>query len=124
MELQLKLIDLDLSIAKLSESINLDQLIPKAKFISYTKTDEEISLVIDSENLPQNQFASDGWKAIKINGPLDFSLVGILEQMIRPLSENGISIFTISTFDTDYILVRHEQTERAMKVLSETFKIG
>jgi len=123
MELELKLIDLDLSIAKLSESINLDELTVKAKFLSYTKTEAEISLVIDSDNLPESQFASDGWKAIKINGPLDFSLVGILGQIIRPLSEHGISIFTISTFDTDYILVRQEQTERALKVLSETFKI-
>jgi hypothetical protein len=99
MAIELQLMDLDLVIAKLSEINQLDDLIGKAKFASLTKTDDELSLVIDSENLPVHQFANEGWKAFKIIGPLDFSLVGILQQVIKPLAEHDISIFTVSTFE-------------------------
>lgn len=123
MALELQLMDLDLVIAKLSEHDRLDELVDKAKFTSLTKTGDELSLVIDKENLPNHQFANEGWKALKIIGPLDFSLVGILQQVITPLSENGISIFTISTFDTDYVLVKNEQMDLAVEVLRGKFKI-
>ena len=124
MVIELQLLDLDLAIAKLSDLDKPDELIGKAKFASITKTGDELSLVIDIQNLPEHQYVNEGWKAFKIIGPLDFSLVGILQQVIRPLSENGISIFTISTFDTDYILVKNEQLERAKEVLQPTFKIN
>lgn len=123
MELELQLLDLNLAIAKLSEIDNLDDLFAKTKFVSFTKTKDELSLVIDIENLPKHQFVNKGWKAFKIIGPLDFSLVGILQQVICPLSDNGISIFTISTFDTDYILVKKQQLQRAVEVLKERFEI-
>ncbi len=124
MAIELQLMNLDLVIAKLSEYNQLDDLIDKAKFVSLTKSGDELSLVIDRENLPDHQFANEGWKAFKIIGPLDFSLVGILQQVIKPLSEKGISIFTISTFDTDYILVKNEQIDMAIEVLKEKFKIN
>ncbi len=124
MAIELQLMNLDLVIAKLSEYNQLDDLIDKAKFVSLTKSGDELSLVIDRENLPDHQFANEGWKAFKIIGPLDFSLVGILQQVIKPLSEKGISIFTISTFDTDYILVKNEQIDMAIELLKEKFKIN
>lgn len=123
MAIELQLLDLNLAIAKLSEFDNLDEIIAKAKFASFTKTEDEFSLVIDIKNLPNHQFVNEGWRAFKIIGPLDFSLVGIIQQVIRPLSKNGISIFTISTFETDYILVKKEQVERAVDVLKEKFEI-
>jgi len=124
MKIELQLLDLDLAIAKLSDYDKLDELIEKAKFASLTKTGDELSLVIDIQNLPEFQYVNEGWRAFKIIGTLDFSLVGILQQVIRPLSENRISIFTISTFNTDYILVKNEQVERAVDVLKKTFKIN
>ena len=123
MAVELQLMDLDLVIAKLSNHGKLDELVEKAKFASITKTEDELSLIIDKENLPNHQFANEGWKAFKIIGPLDFSLVGILQQVINPLSENGISVFTMSTFDTDYVLVKNEQLEKAMEVLKGKFEI-
>ena len=124
MEIELQLLDLDLVIAKLSDYDKMDELIEKAKFASLTKTGDELSLVIDAKNLPDHVYVNEGWKAFKIIGSLDFSLVGILQQVIRPLSENGIGIFTISTFDTDYILVKNEQVDIAVKLLEEDFKIN
>ena len=123
MEIELQLIRVNLSIAKVPESIDPNRLLENAEFISFTKTNEEISLVVDSEKLPTNEFVSKGWRALKIIGPLDFSLVGVLQKVIDPLAHNDISVFIISTFDTDYILVRQEQLEKAIKLLAEQFKI-
>jgi hypothetical protein len=123
MAIELQLLDLDLAVAKLSEIEKSDAVFAKAKFASFTKTEDEISLVVDIQSLPKHEYANEGWKAFKIVGPIDFSLVGILQQIIRPLSENGISIFTISTFDTDYILVKEQQLQSAIKVLKEKFEI-
>lgn len=123
MKLELQLIDLDLTIVKLASIDDLGGLISKARFFSLTKTDDEVSLVIDTACAPSNQFASAGWNVFKIIGPLDFSLVGILEKVIHPLSKNDISVFTVSTFDTDYILVKKEQVSSARKILTNNFKI-
>ncbi len=123
MNLELQLIDLDLTIVKLASVDDLGGLVSKARFFSLTKTDDEISLVIDTACAPSNQFASAGWNVFKIIGQLDFSLVGILEKVIHPLSKNDISVFAVSTFDTDYILVKKEQVGSARKILSDYFKI-
>jgi uncharacterized protein len=87
------------------------------EFWSITRTDEEISLVCD-EKFVQPEWKSEvGWKMIKIVGPLEFSLIGVLESILQPLSDAKISIFTLSTFDTDYILVKEEKIEWAKAVL-------
>ena len=123
MNIELELLAIDLSIAKLSDAISLLPGYERAKFISYTKTEDEISLVADSEFVPEHQFVSNGWKGIKLIGPLDFSLVGVLQKVIEPLAIGGISVFTISTYETDYVLVRQEQLEKALELLGEKFTI-
>jgi len=62
---------------------------------------------------------SDEWRCIKVEGPLDFSLTGILSSLISPLAEAEISIFTISTFDTDYLLVKSNTLKRTLQILAE-----
>lgn len=123
MSLELQLLDLDLSIAKLSKVDNLEKIAEKSSFFSLTKTDDELSLVIETKFLPEHQYANEGWRAFEVCGPMAFSLVGILNQITQPLAKNNISIFSISTFDTDYILVKEEQVERAREILSDQFKI-
>ncbi len=123
MEIELELLEFELTIAKLAEIRDLDSLFNKARFVSLTKTADELSLVIDSDNMPKVQFANEGWKAFKIIGPLDFSLVGIVQKVIEPLAANNISIFNLSTFDTDYIMVRKEQVNKAVEVLKKSFKM-
>ena len=123
MSLELQLLGFDLSIAKLSQIDNLDKIAKKSRFFSLTKTDDELSLVIETEQLPEHQYANSGWKAFEVCGPLEFSLVGILQQILQPLAKHSISVFAISTFDTDYILVKGEQVERATEILSDQFKI-
>lgn len=83
------------------------------------KTDEENSLVCLTSDVPSNATEEDdGWKAFKIQGILDFSLVGILSAISGILAENEIGIFAISTFNTDYILTKAENFQRATEVLA------
>ncbi|MBP3359345.1 MAG: ACT domain-containing protein [Clostridia bacterium] len=82
------------------------------------KTDEEKSLVCLTEDVPNNVTECDnGWKAFRIQGVLDFSLIGILSKIATLLAENNIGIFAVSTYNTDYILTKRENFERAISVL-------
>lgn len=92
-------------------------------FVSITKTQEELSIVCEQRNVPENTKAERDWRMIKIKGQLDFSLVGILRRVISPLADNGISVYTISTYDTDYILIKDNVFEKALDVLKEYFVI-
>ncbi len=123
MNFELQLLEFDLSIANLQDLRDIDTLIATSKFLSFTKSEDELSIVSDSKSDVEYTYINKGWKALKIVGPLDFSLVGVLKEIIDPLSKNGISIFAISTFETDYILIKNEQLDHALKVLSEKFKI-
>lgn len=85
----------------------------------FAKTDDEISLVTEEDNVPATATdVSHGWKCLKIDGRLDFSLVGILAGITSKLAENGIPVFAVSTFDTDYFLVKSEHFEKALGVLA------
>ena len=82
------------------------------------KTDEELSLVCETDAVPASATdRADGWRAFRVSGTLDFSLIGILSAVSSLLCAHRISIFAVSTFDTDYILVRTEQFDRALGVL-------
>lgn len=82
------------------------------------KTDQEISLVCRTEDTPEHTTArEDGWKAFRIQGILDFSLIGILSKISAVLAQNQIGIFAVSTYNTDYILVRSGQFQKALDAL-------
>lgn len=105
----------DLTICKLKSVNDIDL---KSDFYFIGKTDEEISLVCVSASTPQSTVArEDGWRGFKIQGVLDFSLVGILSEISAVLSENEISIFAVSTYNTDYILVKEDNFDKAVKAL-------
>ncbi len=76
------------------------------EFVSVTRTAEELSIVCESSQVPQDARAQRGWRALRVAGTLDFSLTGVLASIADPLARAGVSIFAISTFDTDYVLVR------------------
>ena len=89
-------------------------------FTSVTRTDDELSVVCAAEPVPADVKHTAGWRALKVRGPLDFALVGILADLSGTLADAGVSIFAISTYDTDYILVRGEQLDTAVKALKTT----
>lgn len=89
------------------------------EFVFLSKTDEELSLVCETSALPEGTIArKDGWRALRVTGVLDFSLVGILAKLSGLLAKEGLSIFAVSTYRTDYLLIRAEALERAKAALS------
>lgn len=116
-QMQLKTLDCDLTVCKLPDTADID-LSKDLYFIG--KTDEEISLVCKTEDTPGNTTdRDDGWKGFRIEGVLDFSLIGILSKISGILADNKIGIFAVSTYNTDYILVKKENFEKALRVLGE-----
>ena len=82
------------------------------------KTNEEKSLVCITSEVPENTIQrDDGWKAFRIQRVLDFSLIGILAKVATVLADNGISIFAVSTYNTDYVLIKKENYQKALEVL-------
>lgn len=81
-------------------------------------TADEISLVCPEQRAPAGAQVEGGWRALKVAGPLDFSLLGVLASLTAPLAEAGVSVFAISTFETDYLLVKEDNLARAVESLS------
>lgn len=86
-------------------------------FLSITYTEDELSIVCQSSLVPSHIHSETGWAAIKVQGPLDFSLTGVLAALSSLLAAGGVSIFAISTFDTDYMLVKERDILQAKMIL-------
>jgi len=86
-------------------------------FFSVTSNAQEVSIVCSELQVPSGIAHEGGWACLKLEGPFPFSETGILSSFIRPLAEHGIPIFALSTFDTDYVLVKHESVEKALAAL-------
>lgn len=118
--MKLKVLDSNFSVVKFSPTEPIPVWALNSNVFSITRTDEELSIVCLSACLPLNEAFMDvenDWKCIKVDGVLDFSLTGILASLANPLAENNISIFAISTFNTDYLLVKSHSIEKAKAVL-------
>ncbi len=102
--------------------LEIEALIPEwaqaGQFYSITKTSDELSVVCCQDNIPDGIKCEKDWRILKIEGILDFSLIGILASISVILATNNISIFAISTYNTDYILVKEKDINNAVKVLS------
>lgn len=114
--MELKRLPYDLTVCKIDSVEDIDL---SKDFFFVGKTDEELSLVCRSEDTPEKTIECDnGWKGFRIEGVLDFSLIGILSKISGILAEHKIGIFAVSTYNTDYILVKEENFEKALDVLA------
>ena len=86
-------------------------------FFAITRTSDELSIVLLEENVHPEWTSEPGWRMLKVNGPLDFNMVGVIAAISAPLALAGIPIFVISTFDTDYLLVKEDHLERSIGLL-------
>lgn len=114
--MEIKKIEADFTICKVKDfsAVNLDK-----EYVFVGKTDEEKSLVCITNDVPNNTIErDDGWKAMRIQGILDFSLIGILSRISALLAENNIGIFVVSTYNTDYVLTKTEHYSNALDILS------
>ncbi len=115
--MELKKLNYNFSVCKVENYTEVDL---KSEFCFIGKTDEELSLVCLTECVPTNvTHREDGWKGFRIQGVLDFSLIGILAKISTVLAENRIGIFVVSTFNTDYVMVKEADFERAMMALAQ-----
>lgn len=113
--MELKKLDYDFTVCKVKSVNNLDL---HKDFYFIGKTDEEISLVCNTKDTPADVIQKeDGWKGFRIQGILDFKLIGILSKITGILAENKIGVFAVSTFNTDYIFVKQENFDKAINSL-------
>ncbi|MCI5945826.1 MAG: ACT domain-containing protein [Oscillospiraceae bacterium] len=113
--MKIKAIEYDFTVCKVTgySLVNLD-----SEYVFLGKTDEERSLVCLTSEVPSNTTErTDGWRAFRIEGVLDFSLIGVLSKICGILAENKIGVFAVSTYNTDYVLTKKEQFENALQAL-------
>ena len=115
--MEIKKIHKDFSVCKV---IDYSLVNINAEYTFIGKTDEEKSLVCITSDVPSNIIErDDGWKGFRIQGVLDFSLIGILAKISGILADNDIAIFVISTYNTDYILIKKENYQKAINTLND-----
>jgi len=122
-KLSISILNENFAVCRLNADENIPDWIIKDSFFSITKTADELSIVCLEKGVPGYVKSEKEWRAIKIEGELDFSQTGILASLAAPLAEAKISIFAASTFNTDYILVKNNKLEKAIEILSKFFKI-
>lgn len=115
--MKIKKIDFDFSVCQVKDFSESDL---DSEFCFIGKTDEEKSLVCITEKVPFNTIKrDDGWKAFRIEGAMDFSLIGILSRISSLLAENNIGIFAVSTYNTDYIFTKAKDFDKAVNILAD-----
>lgn len=119
MNLRLSVLPQTFAICRLEKTARIPEwALRGSQFSSITASSEEISIVCDESVVPPDVKSVKGWRAFKVEGELDLSMTGVVASLTAPLAEAGISVFTLSTYDTDYLLVKTEKFEDAVKVLS------
>ena len=117
-QLTLHILPERLAVCRLAPDAPVPEPPTGTSFWSVTRTSEELSVVLAEESVPAGCQAETGWRCLKVEGPLDFGLTGILASLAAPLAEAGVSIFAISTYDTDYILVKGDDLEQARHAIA------
>lgn len=113
----LSLLPQQLAVARLEPLSEIPEWAMQGSFYSITRTNDELSIFCESQSVPDDMDKSAGWRAFRVAGQLDLDLTGIISQLAVPLAAKQIPIFSISTHDTDYILVQDFQLEDALDVL-------
>ncbi|GAB5561094.1 MAG: ACT domain-containing protein [Synoicihabitans sp.] len=109
----------ELAVCRLPKDSPVPDWLPTEGFTCVTRTDDELSIVCESREVPPGIKSERGWRALKVLGPLPFDAVGILRRFVAPLADAGIPIIGIGTFDTDYVMVRADQIDSANVALAK-----
>ncbi|GMQ64866.1 ACT domain-containing protein [Vallitalea maricola] len=122
--LTMKLLKEKYGVCRLDKTDEIPNWAKKSDFFSITKTLDELSIVCSQNSIPKNIKCEKDWRMLKIEGTLDFSLIGILATISTVLAQKEISIFALSTYDTDYILIKDNNIDNAIEALiNENYKI-
>jgi uncharacterized protein len=117
-KLSLSVLNGSFAICKLDRAAEVPAWALASEFFSVTRTPDELSIVCDSKCTPLGASCEDGWRCLQIHGPLSFNLTGILNSITGPLAEAGVGIFAVSTFETDFVLVKDYNLQRAIDALT------
>jgi hypothetical protein len=109
-----------LAICRLSPEEDVPEWAMIGEFVSITHTSDELSIVCAEEHVPPDVKADREWRALRVEGPLDLAMTGVLAALASPLAEAQITLFAVSTFDTDYLLVKGYNLARVCEVLRQT----
>ncbi|APC40849.1 ACT domain-containing protein [Clostridium estertheticum] len=116
--LTMKLLNEKFSVCRLNKNEQIPEWVKNSSFYSISKTSDELSIVCSQDSIPSNIKCEKDWRILKVEGPLDFSLIGIISSISTILALKRISIFAVSTYDTDYILVKNKDIDNAILALS------
>src|SRR5882762_769288 len=119
-QLNLLLLPKRYSVVRLASDVPIPPWATQGPFFSITRSTDEISVVVQESFVPAGEIAQHGWRMLKLHGPFAFSEVGVLASLVAPLADAKISLFAISTFDTDYLLVLSDVLEAAITTLEQS----
>ena len=117
MKLTLSILPEKLGICHFDEKSSIPEWALEGNFSSITRTDQELSIIYPQEKIPGGVLFEKDWRAFKLEGDLELSSVGVIASLAKPLAEAGISIFNVSTYETNYILVEEKNLEKTKKIL-------
>jgi hypothetical protein len=119
MTLRFRLLGGSFAVARLDASATIPEWSNRGEFTTVTRTPEELSIVCDEDAAPDDVRAERGWRALQLEGPIAFELTGVAARFTAALAARAISVFVISTFDTDYLLVKATALDAAIAALRE-----
>ncbi|HUU37292.1 MAG TPA: ACT domain-containing protein [Candidatus Desulfaltia sp.] len=117
MNITLSLLPDKLAICRLPPDTGIPKWASGGGILSITRTNDELSIVCAEADVPEEVRSDRGWRCLQVAGPLDLALTGVLASLANPLAAARINIFAVSTFDTDYLLVKEENLARSIDVL-------
>jgi len=106
------------AICRLAADAEVPRWSMSGKFVSISRTPDELSIVCPENNVPSGTTSEPGWRILKCEGPLDYALPGIMASLAEPLADAGVPIFPIATYDTDYLLIKELHLETAIRALT------
>lgn len=118
--LRFRVLDGGFAIVRLAPDSSIPSWAQKSQFTSISRTADELSIVCRLENIPADAHSPHRWICLQLRGPFPFTQTGVLLSFIHPLSSNDVPIFAVSTFDTDYVLVPEEYSNKALSVLNRS----
>ena len=120
MHLELALLPERFAVCRLDPTSEMPRWAEGGAFVSVTRTPRELSVVCPAQNVPPGTACADeGWRCFQVAGPLDFSQVGVIASLVAPLAAARVSVFTIATYETDYLLVQETHLEDAIDALTD-----
>jgi uncharacterized protein len=116
-QLTLQLLPREIAVCRLAADAPVPQWATRGPMLSITRTADELSVVCESRYVPSRVKTEKGWRCLKLAGPFPFAMTGVLASVLQPLADAKVSIFAISTYDTDYVMVKEKAVARAIKAL-------